>query len=91
MLRPGVIEQIDIGWLWASVSGPQTTFADLTFEEPNVSVVATTAVSAFSAGVYEHVPGSVASYVREYAVFTGPGLDRRRRRAAGSRQQRLLH
>jgi hypothetical protein len=63
---------MDIGWLYASRSGPETMFADLTIEEPNIPVVATTAVSAQTAGVYEGTPGTVASYVREYAVFTGP-------------------
>ncbi len=63
---------MDIGWLYASVSGPSTNFVDLTIEEPNIPVVATTAVSAFTAGVHEGKPGSVATYVREYGVFTGP-------------------
>ena len=67
-----MIADMDIGWLYASASGPQTTFADLTFEVPNIPVIATTAISAFSAGMYEFVPGSVATYVRGYAVFTGP-------------------
>jgi len=68
-----VITDIDIGWLYASISGPSTNFVDLTIEEPNIPVVATTAVSAVTAGVYEGKPGSVATYVREYGVFTGPG------------------
>ena len=67
-----MITDIDIGWLFASVSGPSTNFVDLTIEEPNIPVVATTAVSAVTAGVYEGKPGSVATYVREYGVFTGP-------------------
>jgi hypothetical protein len=71
-LEDGMITDMDIGWLYASASGPQTTFVDLTFEVPNIPVVATTAISAFTTGVYEFVPGSVATYVREYAVFTGP-------------------
>ena len=70
--RKRVITDMDIGWLYASVSGPSTNFVDLTIEEPNIPVVATTAVSAFTAGVHEGKPGSVATYVREYAVFTGP-------------------
>lgn len=67
-----MIADLDTGWLYASASGPQTTFVDLTFELPNIAVVATTAASAFSAGVYQGTPGSVATYVREYGVFTGP-------------------
>ena len=67
-----VITDMDIGWLYASASGPGTTFVDLTIEEPNIPVVATTAVSASTAGVHEGIPGTVATYVREYAVFTGP-------------------
>ena len=63
---------MDIGWLYASASGPSTNFVDLTIEEPNLPVVATTAVSAVTAGVHEGKPGSVATYVREYGVFTGP-------------------
>ena len=70
--RKLVITDMDTGWLYASARGPQTTFVDLTIEEPNIPVVATTAVSALSAGVHEGVPGSVATYVREYAIFTGP-------------------
>ena len=62
---------MDTGWLYASASGPSTKFVDLTIEEPNIPVVATTAVSAFTAGVHEGEPGSVATYVREYGVFTG--------------------
>ena len=67
-----MITDLDIGWLYASISGPSTNFVDLTIEEPNIPVVATTAVSAFTAGVHEGKPGSVATYVREYGVFTGP-------------------
>ena len=63
---------MDIGWLYASARGPQTTFVDLTIEEPNIPVVGTTALSALTAGVWEGIPGSAATYVREYAVFTGP-------------------
>ena len=67
-----MIADLETGWLYASASGPQTNFVDLTFELPNIAVVATTAASAFSAGVHQGVPGSVATYIREYGVFTGP-------------------
>src|SRR3712207_7867363 len=40
-------------WLYAAARGPQTNFVDVTFEEPNVPVIATTALSALTAGVFE--------------------------------------
>ena len=67
-----MIQLIETGWLSASSKDGSTRFVDLTFEIPNLTVLATTAISAFSAGLHEHVPGSVATYIREVASFTGP-------------------
>lgn len=67
-----MIDWIETGWLWTLASGPQTNFVDLTFELPDVPAMATCAISASSVGVWENTPGSVAVYVRETGVFTGP-------------------
>jgi hypothetical protein len=64
-----MIDWIGYGWIAGEVSGPNTFFADLTIEVPRADVVAAAAVTGFSVGVYQHEPGSVAAYIREYARF----------------------
>jgi len=64
-----MVDWIGYGWISGSVSGPNTFFADLTIEVSRGDVVAAAAVTAFSVGVHQHEPGSVAVYIREYARF----------------------
>ncbi len=64
-----MVEWIGYGWISGSISGPNTFFADLTIEVPRGDVVAAAAVTAFSVGVHQHEPGSVAVYIREFARF----------------------
>jgi hypothetical protein len=64
-----MIDWIGYGWMAAEVSGPGTFFVDLTIEVPRGDVVAAAAVSGFNVGVYQHQPGSVAAYIREYGRF----------------------
>jgi hypothetical protein len=64
-----MIDWIGYGWMAGEVSGPNTYFADLTIEVPRADVVAAAAVTGFSIGVWQHEPGSVAAYIREYAWF----------------------
>lgn len=64
-----MVEWIGFGWISGSISGPNTFFADLTIEVPRGDVVAAAAVNAFSVGVHQHEPGSVAVYIREFARF----------------------
>jgi hypothetical protein len=64
-----MIDWIGSGWIAAEGSGPNTFFVDLTIEVPRGEVVAAAAVTGSSVGVWQHEPGSIAVYIREYGRF----------------------
>jgi hypothetical protein len=64
-----MIDWIGYGWMAGSMSGADMYSADLTMEVPRGDVVAAAAVTGFSLGVWEEVPGSAAAYVRQFGLF----------------------